>query len=477
VQRFQILSKEQIEKIHEATLEMLEKTGVAFRYQPALEVLAKAGCKVEGETVFFPRKLVEEQVKKAPSQFTLHARNPEKNLTIGGDNMVFSPGYGAPFITDLDKGKRKGTMEDYENLTKLAGASPYQDLTGGILVEPNDVPYDRRHVEMVYACIKNSDKCFMGSSYGEKNAKDIVEMASILFGSEWDLVEKPALITLINSITPLIFDDRMLGALMEYARTGQAVVVTSLAMAGATSPATLAGTLVVQNAEVLSGIVLTQLIREGTPVVYGSASSVTEMSNGSLTIGAPEMAIIANVSAQIAKYYGLPCRGGGAITDTKVPDAQAGYESMMNLLMANASGINFVLHSAGILESYNVMSYEKFIIDDEICGMVKRIRKGLDINPDSLALDIISQVGPGGHFLDQEHTLINFRKEFYRPNLSNRVTFDEWKNNGSLQAMEIANKKFKTIIENYEAPELPADIDKDLRKYIEKMYGGTSAIS
>ena len=423
MQKYETLKKREIAKIHEATLGVLEKTGLVFRYQPALKILAKAGCKVEGETVFFPSKLVEAQVKKAPSQFTLHARNPEKNITIGGDNIVFSPGYGAPFITDLDKGKRKGTLEDYKNLTKLAASSPYQDLTGGILVEPNDVPSEKRHAEMVYACIKNSDKCFMGSSYGEKNARDIVEMTAILFGSDWNLAEKPALLTLINSITPLIFDDRMLGALMEYAQKGQAVIVTSLAMAGATSPATLAGTLVVQNAELLAGIVLTQLIREGTPVIYGSASSITEMSTGALTIGAPETAILTSATAQIARYYGLPCRGGGAVTDSQVPDAQGGYEAMMNLLMANASGINFVLHSAGILDSYNTISYEKFIIDDEICGLVKRIKNSFELNTDTLALDIIKQVGPGGHFLDKEHTLKNFRTEFYRPTLSSRTNY------------------------------------------------------
>lgn len=468
--RYELLKKEEIEQIHETTMEVMEKVGVEFHYQPARDVLAKAGARIEGERVFFNRKLVEEQIKKAPSQFKLYARNPEKNLVIGGNNLVFTPGYGSPFITDLDSGKRQGTLQDFVNLAKLSGASPNQDLTGGVLVEPNDVPSNKRHIEMIYACIKNSDKCFMGSAYGDKSAQDSVKMMSMVFGPEWKPVEKPALITLINSITPLVFDPRMLGALMEYAKTGQAVIITALAMAGATGPATLAGSLVCQNAEVLAGITLAQLIREGTPVVYGSASSITEMSTGSLTIGAPEMSLLCAASAQIARYYNLPCRGGGAVCDAKTADAQAGYESMMNLLMAEVSGINFVLHAAGIMESYNTISYEKFIIDDEICGMVKRIRKAFDIDRETLASDVIKQVGPGGHFLDKEHTFMHFRKEFYRPALSNRTTYELWKNTGSPQAMETANKKWKDILANYQPPELSADVDNTLKKFIAEIH-------
>lgn len=468
MQKYGFLTEQQLEQIHEATLDILEHTGVEFRAQAAIDVLTRGGAKVEGVRVFFPRQLVEEQIKKAPSQFTLYARNPENNLTIGGDNLVFSPGYGAPFVTDLDKGRRKGTMEDYENFTKLAGASKNLDITGGILVEPNDVPLELRPTKMLYACIKNTDKCFMGSASGAKNAKDSVEMASILFGGQ-DLSQKPALISLINSVTPLIYDDRMLGALIEYAKAGQAAVITSLAMAGSTSPATLAGTLVVQNAEVLAGIVLAQLIREGTPVVYGSASTITEMRNAALSIGSPEMAILANASAQLARFYNLPCRGGGAITDSKLPDTQAGYESMMNLLMAHVSGINFVLHAAGILESYNCISYEKFIVDDEICGMVKRIKKGINVNQDTLASDVIKMVGPAGHYLDKDHTFAHFRSEFYPATLSNRVSYDIWDQNGALQSMQVANQLWKETLQNYEPPALPDDVDKELQKFMAKI--------
>ena len=256
---------------------------------------------------------------------------------------------------------------------------------------------------------------------------------------------------------------------MECGAAGQPQIIASLAIAGATGPVTMAGNLALQNAEVLAGIVLAQLVREGTPVIFGGASSNTEMRNGTLSIGSPEMAMNTAATAQMARYYKLPVRGGGAVCDAKLPDAQASYESMMSLSMAQACGINFVLHSAGILESFNCMSYEKFIIDDEMCGMVKRIQRGIEVNPDTLALDVIKEVGPGGHFLDKDHTFKHFRTEFYQPRLSNRDDFVTWQTNGSYQCMQTAHKKYKEILEIYEAPELPADVDKDLQAFIEKL--------
>jgi trimethylamine--corrinoid protein Co-methyltransferase len=284
----------------------------------------------------------------------------------------------------------------------------------------------------------------MGSAMGEKGAKDSIRMASIVFGSEAQLAEKPRFISILGSLSPLKYDVRMLGALMEYARAGQPQLISSLSIAGATGPVTLAGNLALQNAEILAGI-------------------------GALSIGSPEMAMNTAATAQMARYYNLPSRSGGAVCDAKVPDAQAAYESMMSLLMAQVSGINFVLHTAGILDSYNCMSYEKFIIDDEMCGMVKRMNKGFNVNDDTLGLDAIKEVGPGGHFLDKDHTFEHFRGEFYQPILSNRDDFEGWCAQGSPQSMEAANKKYKEILESYEVPELSADVDKDLLKFIENM--------
>ena len=469
MQRFGILTKTQVEKVHEASLQILEQVGVDFSYPPALEVLKKAGAKVEGERVFFSAKLVAEQIKNAPRQFTIYARNPEKNVIIGGRHMVFTPGYGAPFVADIVNGRRMAILNDFKNFVQLTGASVNLDILSGNVVEPNDIPHEIRHAQMFYTSVKNSDKCFMGSAMGQQAARDSIRMASILFGSEAQLAEKPRFISILGPLTPLKYDLRMLEALMEYARAGQPQLISSLSIAGATGPVTLAGNLALQNAEILAGIVLAQLVRAGTPVVFAGVSSNAEMRSGALSIGSPEMAMNTAATAQMARYYQLPCRSGGAVCDAKSPDAQAAYESMMNLLMARVCGINFVLHSAGILESYNCMSYEKFIIDDELCGMVKRIQKGFEVNPETLALDVIKNVGPGGHFLDKDHTFNHFRTEFYQPRLSNRDDFVTWQASGSPHSMETANKKYKEILTTYEAPELSANVDKDLKKFIENI--------
>ncbi len=469
MQPYELLTNEQVEQVHETALQILTQIGVEFGYPPALAVLKKGGAKVDGERVFFPARFVEEQIKKAPSVFRLYARNPAKDVIIGGDHITFTPGYGAPFVTDLDSGRRNGTLQDFVNFVKLTTASTNQDICSGTVIEPNNVPHEIRHAQMLYTAIKYSDKCFMGSAMGEQGARDSIRMASILFGSEAQLAEKPRLISILCSLSPLKYDDRMLGALMEYAKAGQPLLVTSLAIAGATGPATLAGNLALQTAEILAGIVLTQLVREGTPVIFSGSSSNTEMRSGALSIGSPEMAMNTAATAQMARFYHLPSRSGGAVCDAKAPDAQAAYESMMSLLMAQVSGVNFVLHSAGILESYNCMSYEKFIIDDEMCGIVKRIKRGYEVNEDTLGLDVIKEAGPGGHFIDKDHTFEHFRTEFYQPQLSNRDDFDSWQASGSPQSVEAAGKKYKKILETYETPDLPADVNRDLQKYIEKM--------
>jgi trimethylamine--corrinoid protein Co-methyltransferase len=469
MQWYELLTTHQVEQVHEASMRILETIGIDFRYAPALEVLKKGGAKIDGERVFFPERLVEEQIRKAPAEFTIYARNSDFDVVIGGAHLVFIPGYGAAFVTDLDNGRREGSLKDFENFVKLTDASPYQDICSGMVIEPADVPLAIRHAQAIYTAIKYSPKPFMGSAMGVQGAKDSIQMASILFGSRDELSWRPRMISILCSLTPLVYDERMLGAIMEYARAGQPQLISSLAIAGATSPATLAGTLAVQNAEVLAGIVLTQMIRAGTPVVIGGASSGADMHTGALSIGSPEMALNTAATAQMARFYGLPVRSGGAVSDAKYPDAQAAGESMMSLMMAQVSGMNIVLHSAGILESYNCISYEKFIIDDEMCGMIKRIKRGYEVNADTMAVDVVEEVGPGGHFLDKDHTFDHFRTEFYQPQLSNRDDFVSWQASGSPQSMQAANKKYKDILATYEAPELPADVDKDLLKFMQKL--------
>ena len=465
---FEYFSQADLQQIHDSSLQVLETVGIDFLYEPALKLLAKAGCKVEGKRVFFPPKLVDEQIAKAPSQFTLYARNPEKNVTIGGNHIAYIPCYGAPVVNNLDDGRRDSTLNDYINFVKLTHASLNQDITGGLMAEPNDIPHERRMAEMLYAAIRYSDKPFMGGALGAEAAEETIEAASIVFGSRKEMADRPPFISILCSRPPLAYDDRMLSAIMTYARAGLPQLISSLSIAGATGPVTMEGVLVVQNAEVLAGITLTQLVREGTPVVYGGQSTSAAMRFGTLSTGSPEMAVNTAATAQLTRFYQLPSRSGGAITDSKTCDGQAGSESMMGQLMATLSGINFVLHSAGILETYMVASYEKFILDDDICGMCKRIKKGENITAERLAVDLISEVGPGGEHLTHEHTFRNFRSEFYQPIIEERRNFSAWQKSGAQSIEKRANAKWKEILENYTEPKLPDDVERDLRKFVDK---------
>ncbi|MBC2723762.1 MAG: trimethylamine methyltransferase family protein [Desulfosporosinus sp.] len=458
------LVPEEINKIKAASLEILERTGVNIDHAYAREVLQAAGAKVDGERVYFPPKLVIEAIAKAPRQFSIYARNPKNSIIVGAGDPVFAPGYGAPYVTLASGLKRKATFADFIKLAKLSGSSSNMGISGGVLVEPSDIPEQDRHNVMLYACMVNSDKPFMGSATGEKHAKDSLRMAATLFESDNGIPKQPVMISLINTITPLMLDERMVGALIAYAEAGQPVIIASLGMAGATSPTTLAGTLALQNAEVLAGITLAQTIREGTPVIYGSASSITEMRNGSLSIGAPEGAWIIASAVQIAHSYGLPCRAGGCVTDSKTLDLQASYESMMNLQVAGMAGVDFVLHAAGILESYMSVSLEKFIVDDEICSIVRRFLRGTKIETEDLAVQLIDEVGPGGQYLTADHTYQNFRTEFWPPTLSNRETYDQWRLNGSLPMINQAEKRVNEIIDNYEIPYLDKSIELKLKE-------------
>ncbi|MDW7673254.1 MAG: trimethylamine methyltransferase family protein [Bacillota bacterium] len=456
-----VLTEEQVNKLHETTLDILANTGVDFLYEPALEYFKKAGFKVEGTRVYFTEEEVEKYLAMAPDLFTLYGRNGIE-VPIGGTNTCFVPGYGAPFVNEDNK-NRQATLADFANFAKLAGTSPYIDVTGGVLVEPNDISEKIRHKEMTYNLIKHSAKPFMGSANGKQEALDTLKMAEVVFGKEY-VAEKPVMISLINSLTPLKFDERMLAALVEYAEVGQAVIIASLTMAGSTGPATIAGTLALQNTEVVAGIILTQVIKPGTPVVYGAPSSITDMRFGSLAIGAPETVLIITASAQLARKYGVPVRGGGSLSDSKIPDNQASYEAAVNMLGTTSAGVNFVLHAAGILQYYNAMSFEKFMLDEEVCGMVKRIKRGIEINTDTLALDIIKEVGPGGEYLTAAHTFQHCRTEYFKPTISDRTSYDVW-NMEKLTAVARAKANMAERLENA-TPQIDKETDEALRKLI-----------
>jgi len=461
-----ILSDGDLEKIHEATMNLLEETGIEVLHEEARKVFAENGARVEGDRVYLSRDIVEEFLKKAPSSFTLHARNSENNVTIGENNSAVVPGYGAPFVTDIDNGRRDSSFEDYVNFTKLAANSENIDIVGGVLVEPNDVSDDIRHAKMLYTGAKYSDKCLMGSALGKKKARDCFKMASMLFGEDEIIDDKALVITLINTTSPLKYDYRMLDSLMEHAKYNQAVVVAALIMAGSTGPMTLAGTLTLQNAEVLTGVILTQMVNPGAPVVYGTASTMMDMKTANLAVGSPQYAKIIGSIAQLARYYDIPSRAGGSITDSLIADAQAGYESMLTFMSSINHGINFILHSAGLLENYMTMSYEKFIIDDEILSMVTDYQAGIEVNEETIAKEVIENVGHGGHYLAAPHTMSHMR-DFRDPILSTREAYTS--DDNLVPAVERANEKWKNILDDFEAPELDSEVEKKLLDYMEEL--------
>ncbi len=468
IKEFEVLGQEDVGKIHQISLEILEKQGVEFHHGEARTILGERGFKVDGKRVYFPPKLVEEQLALAPAEFKLHARNPENSVMIGGRNTVLAPGYGAPFVMDFTQGKRRSsTYEDYINFTRLAGHSTNMDVVGGVLVEPGDIPDRVRHGKMFLASVQNTDKCLMGSALGSLKARECLEMAAILFGSNEFVYNNPVLISLINTNSPLQFDGRMLEALMVYAASNQPTIISSLSMTGTTAPATLAAALVQQNVEIVAGITLSQLINPGTPVIYGSASSVVDLKTGNLAIGSPETVKMFAGNAQMARFYGIPSRGGGALTDALLPNAQSGYEAMMVLYSTVNSGFHFILHSAGLLENYMTMSFEKFVMDDEMCGMIKDCFSGIKMDDENLGKDVIMDVGSGGQYISQDHTYRHM-KELRIPIISPRERYlgDDQEIE---DIMDRASRYYKKVLAEYEGPELDRGIEKDLSRYIEGM--------
>ncbi len=460
------LSPDDIEQIHETSMRVMEEVGVRFPHDEALAVFQAHGFRIDGNRVFLEEKQVLDALGSVPRPFTIHALNPEKSVVVGDGSPVFAPGYGAPFLVDYEVGKREPTIEDYEDLVRLVDVLPNQDMSGHLLVEPSDVPSGAAHLLMLKAHMLHSDKPFIGSTEGQIGAQHTMEMARILFGEE--IGERPVTAGLINSLSPLGYSDEMLRALMVYADHRQPVVIAALAMAGSTGPITLAGLLAMQNAELLAGVVLTQLISPGTPAIYGSTSTNIDMKTGALAIGSPELSLMISAHAQLARYYDLPSRSGGALADASFPDAQAGLESMFSLLTTVNSGIDFVLHAGGILSSYLAFSCEKLVLDDEMCGMMRRYEQGIEVSPDTLAYDVIASVGSDGNYLMEMHTVERCRSEFWTPTVVDRTGLEEWMNAGRERAVDRAHARWQTLVAQHEDPALDEMSVRQLETFVEE---------
>ncbi len=465
---FEVLTEEGLELLEHNADTILEETGVNVYDEHARGTFAAAGADVDGDRVRFPRGMCRSIVQaSAPAEFTQYARNPERAVRIGGNNMVLAPAYGPPFVRDLDKGRRYATIEDFQNFVKLTYSSPYLHHSGGTVCEPVDLPVNKRHIDMVAAHLRLSDKPFMGSVTAPERAQDTVDMARIVFGENY-MEEHPTILSLINVNSPLSFDTTMMGAARVYAAANQATIITPFILAGAMAPVTIAGTAAQTLAEALVGMAYVQLVRPGAPVVFGSFASSMSMQSGAPTFGTPEPAHVLYVMAALARRLGVPFRSGGHLCASKIADAQAAYESAATMQPTVLAGVNFVLHSAGWLEGGLAMGYEKFVLDNDQCGMVETFLRGVDLSENGQAMDAIRETGPGQHFLGSAHTLANFEDAFYRSDVNDYNSFEQWQEEGELDAPARANAIWKQTLAEYEPPPMDAAVEEELAEWIER---------
>jgi len=466
IPNLEILSQEAIEIIEYNAETVLEEIGVAFTDNPgAIETWRNAGADIEGERVRIPRGLARKLCRTAPKKIIQHARNSERNVEIGGNTLVMAPVYGPPFVRTASGGRRYATIEDFQKFVKLGYMSKWLHHSGGTLCEPTDVAVNKRHLDMLYAHMNLSDKPFMGSVTDPSRAEDSVKMCDILFGG---IEDRTVLTSLININSPLTFDATMMGALEVYAKANQACIVSPFIVGGAMAPVTVAGTLTQVLAEVLAGVAYSQLIRKGAPVIFGAFVTSIDMNSGAPTFGTPEASQITYGAGQLARRLGLPYRSAGSFCGSKLPDAQAGYESANSLNMGLLSGVNFMLHSCGWLEGGLVSSFEKFVMDSDQLGTLHHLAKGIKIDTNAQALSAIREVGPGGHYLGCEHTQENFKDAFWRSELLDYKPFETWAEEGSRDTQALASLRVEKILSDYQKPYLDPAIDEELKEYISK---------
>ena len=448
----EILNEEALQIIEHNAETVLEEIGVSFVNNPAaLERWRQAGAEIDGERVRLPRGLARKLCATAPSQFTQVARNPEKNVEIGGRNLVLAPVYGPPFVHDAAGGRRYATIQDFRNFVKLGQMSRWLHHSGGTVCEPTDVPVNKRHLDMLHAHMTLSDKPFMGSVTEPSRAQDSVDMCGVLFGEQF-VQDNTVLTSLININSPLTFDDTMMGALEVYAANNQACIISPFIVGGAMAPVSVAGTLTQVLAEGLAGVAYSQLVRPGAPVIFGAFVTSIDMNSGAPTFGTPEAAQITYGAGQLARRLRLPFRSAGSFCGSKLPDAQAAYETANTLNNGLLAGVNFMLHACGWLEGGLVASYEKFVMDADQLGALHKMAAGVAIDESAQAMDALREVGPGGHYLGCAHTQAHFKTAFWRSELFDYKPFETWIEEGGRDTLALASERVRKLLAGYEQP-------------------------
>ncbi|MEQ3710137.1 MAG: trimethylamine methyltransferase family protein [Tateyamaria sp.] len=459
------MSPEQVEKIDAASMDILENVGVVFRDPIALEDWMRAGAKVVGETVYLDRAMVRELIATIPETFTYHARNPANNLPFGADHSIFVPMTGAPYLRDLDDVRRNPTLDDLANFHKLSHMLPAMHSSAHHIVEPYDHPISQRHLRITYSSMKHSDKTFMGMTTSPKNAEDVLDMAAILFGEEF-LETHPVITGNCNGNSPLVWDETMLGAMRAFCRRNQPVLCSPFVLGGANTPASTPATVAQLNAEALSALAYTQVIRKGCPAIYGHYLSTVSMKSGAPMAGTPEISLMNFMIGQMARHYGVPWRTSNTLGGAKTFDAQAGYESAMTLNAVMMAGAHYIWHSAGWNEAGMHCSTAKFIVDAEMCAMAYRMAQGINWGDFDDAIAAVPDVGPGGHYLGHPHTLEHFQKAFFMPEIFDNNSIEQWQAEGAIEITERALIQARAMLNEYEEPNLDEGVNEALLDYI-----------
>jgi trimethylamine--corrinoid protein Co-methyltransferase len=464
---YEVLGEEQAERLHDAAMRIVEELGIEFRDEEALSLWRQAGAGVTGQRVRVDRNLLMELVARTPERFTLHARNPERTIEIGGDAMAFGPTYGSPFVRAFDGERRYGTLADLNDLHKLAYLSPVLHNTGSVICEPVDLPIPKRHLHITWSAIRHSDKSFMGPVTHPSRAEDALRMCEIVFGRE--RVGRDAVIVgLVNGNSPLVWDATMIGALRVYARAGQPVVVAPFTLAGANTPASATATVAELTAEALAAIAYAQLERPGTPMIFGSFLAAVSMRSGAPMAGTAELGLMNLMIGQLARRYRLPWRSSGMLTGSKIADTQSAYEAAFNMFPIMLAGANYVMHCAGWTEAGLTASFAKFMLDAEQMEMLTRLLEGPRFEDFDDALATIGQVGPGGHFLGTDHTRSHFRDAFFMADLFDNNSFEQWLADGARPAEQRGLEAARRALDAYVPPPIDEAVDEALREFVSR---------
>ncbi len=465
---YDLLDEEALDKLEKHSEWILKEIGVEFLDdEESIALFRQAGADVTGTRIRFDEGLIKSLCQHAPSQFTMHGRDSSNDIEIGGNHVVMSPAYGPPFVTDMVNGRRYATLNDFENFVKLTYLTPYLQHNGGTVCEPVDIPVNKRHLDMVYAHLRYSNKPFMGAVTAPERAEDSIQMARIVFGDDY-LNHHHVIQGNININSPLTFDNTMTGALKAYVRANQPVLISPFILGGAMSPVTQPAIITQAHAETLVGIALSQLIRKGAPVIYGNFLTTMDLKTGAPTFGTPEANLATLAIGQLARRMGLPLRCGGHLTSSKVADGQAMQESINTMLMGIFTGANFILQSAGWLESGLSIGYEKFIMDTDHIAMLQPFLAGLTLDDNQLGTEAFRQAGPGQNFFGIPHTFNNFETANYISPLTDNQSFEQWQEKGSKDTIKRAYDISQDMLRDYQAPPIDEAVDEALQEFMTK---------